>query len=344
MQVYEFNKSLIVGEIGEKVVENYLSQLDNVKEVKSVRDIRRYQLKDIDFIVYMKDGKEFSVEVKSDSYKSGNLYYETKSCIEFNTKGCFEKAEADYIFYYFFNMGKLYMLKTIPFRNWVRKEINNFFLNPKSSVLKEKKVENRVKDSKTEIYTSLGYTIPLRYIEKSLQKTNIYKIISIEDMGKKVVRNQLLKSKNVKDVSYINSKDGTIDLSILMENGKKYTAKVSADGVNEDVLNYQKEFCIYSKIPGEFEKTKADYIFYYLFNSGALYMFKTEKFRKWVNKNISIHKKQPGYGNIKVEKSTDYDYKKRYKHTSVTYKIPLNYIESQLKDEKIYKKYYNIKN
>ena len=141
MQVYEFNKSLIVGEIGEKVVENYLSQLDNVKEVKSVRDIRRYQLKDIDFIVYMKDGKEFSVEVKSDSYKSGNLYYETKSCIEFNTKGCFEKAEADYIFYYFFNMGKLYMLKTIPFRNWVRKEINNFFLNPKSSVLKEKKVE-----------------------------------------------------------------------------------------------------------------------------------------------------------------------------------------------------------
>lgn len=342
MEPYEFSKSLVVGEIGERVVENYLSQLENVSKVESVRDVREYQKKDIDFIVYMKNGRKFSVEVKSDSYKSGNLYYETKSCIELNTKGCFEKAEADFIFYYFFNLGKLYMLKTNKFRNWVRKEISMYFKDPSKSVLKEKIVANKTDSSETGIYNSLGYTIPLRYMEKKLAGTNVYKIITIEDMGKEVIKKQLLKLENIKSVDFINSFNSDVDLAIIMNNGKKYTGKISVDGVNGNILNYQKKFCVKSNIPGEFEKTKADYIFYYMFNSDTLYTFKTKKFRAWVNKSIEIYNKYPQKSPLKIEKSTDYDYKRRYRHTSITYKIPLNYIEDELKDEKIYKKYYNI--
>lgn len=173
-EIYEFNKSLSVGELGENIVEKYLNKLGNVKKVESVKDIRAYQKEDIDFIVHLANGKKVSVEVKSDSYKSGNLYYETKSCVEFNTLGCFEKTKADYIFYYFLNLKVLYIFKTKKFRSWVHKEIMEHNYNSQNSKIRKKEVFNRTRNNE-DIYTSQGYTIPLRYIESELKDTRIYK-------------------------------------------------------------------------------------------------------------------------------------------------------------------------
>ena len=97
-KIYEFKKSLDIGELGEDIIEKYLKSLNNVKKIESVKEIKKYQEEDIDFLVYLNEGKKVSIEVKCDSYKSGNLYYETKSCVEFNTIGCLEKTKADYIF------------------------------------------------------------------------------------------------------------------------------------------------------------------------------------------------------------------------------------------------------
>lgn len=173
-KIYEFNKSLNVGELGEDIVEKYLNSLDNVKKISCVKDIKKYQEDDIDFIVHLSNGKKTSIEVKADSYKSGNLYYETKSCVEYNTLGCLEKTKADYLFYYFINLNVLYIFKTKQFRKWVRKEIEMFNLKPSSSKLKKKSVLNKTFND-VDVYTSEGYTIPLKYIENELKDTNTYK-------------------------------------------------------------------------------------------------------------------------------------------------------------------------
>lgn len=173
-KIYEFKKSLNVGEIGEDIVEKYLGSLSNVKRIQSVKNDKKYQQDDIDFIVYFDKGKKASIEVKCDSYKSGNLYYETKSCVEFNTLGCLEKTKADYIFYYFLNLNVLYIFKTNKFREWVRSEIKKYNLSPASSRIKHKEVYNKAYDKKS-LYTSQGYTIPLNYIENELKDTKIYK-------------------------------------------------------------------------------------------------------------------------------------------------------------------------
>ena len=177
-KVYEFKKSLNVGELGEDIVEKYLNSLNNVREVKSVKNIKKYQNDDIDFLVYLNNGKKLSIEVKCDSYKSGNLYYETKSCVELNTPGCLEKTKADYIFYYFLNLKTLYIFKTNKFREWVRSEIKKHNINPQSNIIRKKEVFNKFfnkKSNSEDIFTSLGYTIPLNYIESRLNNTNIYK-------------------------------------------------------------------------------------------------------------------------------------------------------------------------
>lgn len=173
-KIYEFQKSLDIGELGEDIIEKYLNSLDNVIKIKSVKNIKKYQLADIDFLVYLKEGKEVSIEVKCDSYKSGNLYYETKSCVEFDTIGCLEKTKADYIFYYFLNLKVLYIFKTKKFRKWVQKEIKLHNKYPNLSKIEKKEVLNKAFNKK-DLYTSQGYTIPLKYIENELKDTKIYK-------------------------------------------------------------------------------------------------------------------------------------------------------------------------
>lgn len=174
--IYEFKKSLNVGNMGEEKIKDFLLSLNHVDKIESVQNIKKYQDEDIDFIITFKNNEKCTVEVKTDTYKSGNLYYETVSCVEKNTLGCLEKTKADYIFYYFCEYDRLYILKTKPFRQWVKNEILKFNENPNESVLNKKEVFNKVTFGyKKGLYTSEGYTIPLNYIEKTLLNTKIYK-------------------------------------------------------------------------------------------------------------------------------------------------------------------------
>ena len=184
--IYEFKNSLNIGNEGEAKVKIFLLSLNNVSSVQSVQNIKKYQDDDIDFIVTLKDFRKFTIEVKTDTYKSGNLYYETKSCIEMNTPGCLEKTKADFIFYYFNKFDRLYILKTNLFRKWVQQEIHKFNLNPKNSKLNKKEVFNkRANSGPNSIYTSEGYTIPLHYLEKQLFNTKIYK--RFDFLSKKII-------------------------------------------------------------------------------------------------------------------------------------------------------------
>ena len=173
--LHDFEKSLNIGKQGESIILNFLLTLEDIKSIRQVQDIGFYQRKDIDFIVTFKNGKKYTVEIKTDTYKSPNLYYETISSVENNTLGCFEKTEADYLFYYFIELDILYIFKTKQFRKWAQKEILNHNQNPNKSKLNKKEVFNKARNLNKNYFTSVGYTIPRYYMEQQLAETNIFK-------------------------------------------------------------------------------------------------------------------------------------------------------------------------
>lgn len=79
---YNMVGQMKVGLIGESVTMHYLDYYcekhkDRIAGFSDVRDDKKYQEDDIDFIVYRKDGSSFTVEAKADTYKTGNVFLET---------------------------------------------------------------------------------------------------------------------------------------------------------------------------------------------------------------------------------------------------------------------------
>lgn len=123
-----------VGLIGESVTMHYLdyyceTHKDWIAGFSDVRDDKKYQEDDIDFVVYRKDGSSFTVEAKADTYKTGNVFLETavnsfaigeddkllrfgkyQKAIAKHSKGWLYK-EADYIFYYFIETRQIYVFE-----------------------------------------------------------------------------------------------------------------------------------------------------------------------------------------------------------------------------------------
>ena len=157
--VHNFRQSMEVGKRGEEHIIEYLNNSDNVKKIVDVRDIREYQKMDVDFLVTFADGVERKIEVKTDTYKSGNIYYEVISSEESDTLGCFEKTEADYLFYYFVNWGYLYILGMEEYRKWFQE---------KQELFNDAGYKKRVRNSegKNKTYTSIGYAYPVSILEE----------------------------------------------------------------------------------------------------------------------------------------------------------------------------------
>ena len=158
IKVHNFHESLKVGDKGELIIMNFLEESPNVNAVIDVSGIPDYQEVDVDAIVKMKTGKEFSIEIKTDTYTSGNIYYETISAIETGSQGCFLKTEADYIFYYFLNMEVLYILEVDRYQQW---------FNEREEAFKNMGYQKQVKNSRWDgsHYTSIGYAYPVSVLE-----------------------------------------------------------------------------------------------------------------------------------------------------------------------------------
>lgn len=157
-KIHSFGQSMKVGKVGEKVISKYLMENKNIKELLDVRSDRAYQKIDVDYIAKMADGKEYQIEIKTDSYDSGNIYYETLSSEETGSAGCFEKTEADFLFYYFMQTDKLYIFSMNEYREWFN--LMRLEFDQKGY---KKAVRNRgYKDS---TYTSIGYAYPLALLD-----------------------------------------------------------------------------------------------------------------------------------------------------------------------------------
>lgn len=115
-----FNSDVQVGNKGENIIYNYLINHPSTDSLIDVSKDKWFQQFDIDFLQVTNDGIN-KIEVKTDKIadRTGNMVYEIYSDKRFYTLGCFEKTEADYIFYYLINTNILYIFDTQELREWV---------------------------------------------------------------------------------------------------------------------------------------------------------------------------------------------------------------------------------
>lgn len=152
---YSMKETMKIGDEGMSIVRNFLETHPSHVEFLNVEKNKAYQKVDIDFFwSYLNNGQvvQSSCELKTDTYKTQNFFFETHSNLTKNTPGCFMYTEAKFLFYYFINKGDLYIMHTDTVRQWFLSNINRFqekFLNTKSD-----------EDDQT-YYRSAGRLVPI---------------------------------------------------------------------------------------------------------------------------------------------------------------------------------------
>ena len=118
-----FHSDNEIGNKGENIICDYLKNLSSTIGLVDVSKDEWFQQFDIDFLQIDIQGNINKIEVKTDRLadKTGNMIYEIWSDRRIYSKGCFEKTEADYIFYYLINTNILYIFNTLELREWVKK-------------------------------------------------------------------------------------------------------------------------------------------------------------------------------------------------------------------------------
>lgn len=113
-----FEQSLMTGGYGEHAVWNILTNQPKVRVVVDVRKDKRFQEKDIDFLVENTNQQFTSIEVKTDfkAHETGNIVYEATTSGHI---GCFEKTQADYIAYFVPKSKKIYMIHVKALRTYL---------------------------------------------------------------------------------------------------------------------------------------------------------------------------------------------------------------------------------
>ena len=153
MKTHNFNDSNDVGKWGEQVLRAFLEADPTLRRYQDVSDVESYRKMDIDAILHFQDGPRRKVEFKTDTYTTGNMFFETESCIEYNTPGCMYKTKAEYLYYYMAAYDKVYIIRMDKYRIW---------FNLHKHMFKYHKFANDKKTCKTH---SGGYAIPMKYLE-----------------------------------------------------------------------------------------------------------------------------------------------------------------------------------
>lgn len=173
-KVHVFENSKIIGDEGEKIIKDFLNSLPIVHRVVDMANNKLFYHKDVDFVVQMEDGKKLRSEIKTDTYTSGNIYYETMSNQEYKVEGCMQKTDCDYLFYYFIKFDKLYILKMDKYKALMERLIKE-----NHPALQRKSVKNQKTNY---ISHSIGYTFPLCVLEEMMAGNGM---IIVKDVKKK---------------------------------------------------------------------------------------------------------------------------------------------------------------
>ena len=119
---YGFEKQDAISRKGtKKIIQYYKSK---GKHLHSIEDNQSFYKADIDLIL-KENGQFTKIEVKVDTYTSGNFFLETISNVAKNEEdeleglGCLLITKADKIYYYFINSKKLYIFNAKSLKNWI---------------------------------------------------------------------------------------------------------------------------------------------------------------------------------------------------------------------------------
>lgn len=181
----EFSKDLVKSKLETEKLMNFLKDHKSFKAFKNVEDDKRFQDADIDFLVKIK-GKVKSVEVKVDSYTSGNFFFELISNVKADTLGCVFKSKADFWFYYFSNYKKVYIFKTKDMQEYVKLNRNNYRVSD---------VANSGEGNRENYYTR-GLIVPIKDFINSV-KVNVIDMEAKPKEKKKVRNKRIFESKEV---------------------------------------------------------------------------------------------------------------------------------------------------
>lgn len=129
--------------------------------VFDVSDLKGYQVKDIDLLVYYNGdvNTQLKLEVKSDTYESNNYFAEVISNTSKNTLGCWLQTESDYIMYYFEKSCELHMIPTKQAQDYV---INNY------DKLKSVFVGTKTDNGKKILYYTEGKLVNKKQLQKAI--------------------------------------------------------------------------------------------------------------------------------------------------------------------------------
>lgn len=152
MNTYDFDGRYDVSKIAIDKVNDYLSSLNETIDIINVEDDKSFQKLDIDLVQVTKKDV-INIEVKSDTYDSGNFFFETISNATKETEGCFMYTRADYLYYYFTKSSTVYILPMPNTREW--------FIRNKSR-FKEKKLAT--KERGKVLYYSYGFPVSIKTV------------------------------------------------------------------------------------------------------------------------------------------------------------------------------------
>lgn len=165
-KTYSMKETMEVAKSGMVDIEKFLRSFPSSLSVINVEDHKTYRKKDIDLLwVYLANGVEQMkrIELKVDRYTSGNFFFETASNVGKGTDGCFMYTEADYLFYYFQEWKKLYVLPVAEVRAWFIENEERF---------PEKSLGTKIGDK--QIYSSKGRLVPIRTVIKECPSVKVH--------------------------------------------------------------------------------------------------------------------------------------------------------------------------
>lgn len=160
----QFNISLEIGYLGEDRFKEFVKRNPWI-DLEDVSELSFYQNKDIDFIITNNlNGRKATIEIKTDTFTTGNFFIEETTHEQYNTPGWLYKSEADILIYYFINgtteEQNVYFLNLNNLRMWVDKNKDN------TDLLTPKKVFGGY-DPKNNKKTVRGWTLPVKKISQT---------------------------------------------------------------------------------------------------------------------------------------------------------------------------------
>lgn len=154
--IYDFKSKNEYSKEAVRLITHYLKRKGH--RVLDVQNHHLCQKKDIDLVTYYQNQLE-TLEIKSDQYTTGNFFFETVSNAGLNRLGCFMYTESDYIYYYFSEWDKLYILPTKDTRNWFIQVMNTY---------REIEVRTSV-NPQQDYYHSYGRIVPIQDVLKNVK-------------------------------------------------------------------------------------------------------------------------------------------------------------------------------